>query len=149
MTRAEFAATVVRALGLAPKAVTQFSDVDSSAWYAGYVGTAYTYGIVTGKSETAFDPSGTISRQEAAVMVARAAKLCGMDTSLDAGTIRDLLAQFTDYVKTSEWAREGLAFCYQEGILDSAVLEIQGSTAIARCEIAQMIFNLLGSAELL
>lgn len=149
MTRAEFAATVVRALGLAPKAVTQFSDVDSSAWYAGYVGTAYTYGIVTGKSETAFDPSGTISRQEAAVMVARAAKLCGMDTSLNAGTIRDILAQFTDYVKTAEWAREGLAFCYQEGILDSSVLEIQGSTAITRCEIAQMIFNLLGRAELL
>lgn len=149
MTRAEFAATVVRALGLTPKAVTQFSDVDSSAWYAGYVGTAYTYGIVTGKSETAFDPSGTISRQEAAVMVARAAKLCGMDTALDAGTIRDILAQFTDYVKTAEWAREGLAFCYQEGILDSSVLEIQGSTAITRCEIAQMIFNLLGSAELL
>lgn len=149
MTRAEFAATVVRALGLTPKAVTQFSDVDSSAWYAGYVGTAYTYGIVTGKSETTFDPSGTISRQEAAVMVARAAKLCGMDTALDAGTIRDILAQFTDYVKTAEWAREGLGFCYQEGILDSSVLEIQGSTAIARCEIAQMIFNLLSSAELL
>lgn len=149
MTRAEFAATVVRALGLTPKAVTQFSDVDSSAWYAGYVGTAYTYGIVNGKSETTFDPNGTISRQEAAVMVARATKLCGMNTSLDAGTIRDILAQFTDYVETAEWAREGLAFCYQKGILDSAVLEIQGSTAIARCEIAQMIFNLLGSAELL
>lgn len=149
MTRAEFAATVVRALGLTPKAVTQFSDVDSSAWYAGYVGTAYTYGIVNGKRETIFDPTGTISRQEATVMVTRAAKICGMDTALDAGTVRDILAQFTDYVKTAEWAREGLAFCYQEGILDSSALEIRGTTAVARSEIAQMIFNLLGSAELL
>lgn len=149
MTRAEFAATVVRALGLMPKAVGRFSDVASSDWYAGYVGTAYTYGIVNGKSETIFDPSGTISRQEAAVMVARAAKLCGMDTSMEAGTVRDILAQFSDYVKTAEWSRDGLAFCYQEGILDSSDLEIRGTVAIARCEVAQMIFNLLGSAELL
>lgn len=149
MTRAEFAATVVRALGLEPKAVTQFSDVASSAWYAGYVGTAYTYGVVNGKSEHTFDPSGTISRQEAAVMVARAARLCGMDTALDAATVRDVLAQFSDYVKTAAWAREGVAFCYQKGILDSSDLEIRGSAAITRCEIAQMIFNLLGSAELL
>lgn len=149
MTRAEFAATVVRALGLTPKAVSKFSDVASSAWYAGYVGTAYTYGIVNGKSETTFDPSGTISRQEAALMVTRAAKLCGMDTAMDAASVRDVLAQFSDYVKTAEWAREGLAFCYQEGILDDSALEIQGTVAIKRCEIAQMIFNLLGSAELL
>lgn len=149
MTRAEFAATVVRALGLTPKAVTKFSDVASSAWYAGYVGTAYTYGIVNGKSDTAFDPSGTISRQEAALMVTRAAKLCGMDTAMDTASVRDILAQFSDYMKTAAWAREGLAFCYQEGILDDSALEIQGTVAIRRCEIAQMIFNLLGSAELL
>ena len=82
-------------------------------------------------------------------MVTRAAKLCGMDTAMDAASVRDVLAQFSDYVKTAEWAREGLAFCYQEGILDDSALEIQGTVAIKRCEIAQMIFNLLGSAELL
>lgn len=82
-------------------------------------------------------------------MVARAAGLCGMDTALDAGAVRDVLAQFSDYVTTEEWAREGLAFCYNEGILDDAALEIQATAAIKRCEIAQMIFNLLGSANLL
>ena len=82
-------------------------------------------------------------------MVARAAKLCGMDTDLDGGAVRDVLAQFGDYVKTAEWARPGLAFCYSEGILDDAALEIQGSVAIKRCEIAQMLYNLLGSANLL
>ncbi|MFQ8761738.1 MAG: hypothetical protein ACLSAF_22035 [Intestinimonas sp.] len=48
---------------------------------------------------SAFRPgTGPISRQEAAVMVARAAKLCGMDTALDTGAIfRDILASgFTD-----------------------------------------------------
>ena len=47
------------------------------------------------------------------------------------------------------WAREGLAFCYQEGILDDSAMEIQGKTEILRCEIAQMLYNLLSSAKLL
>ena len=84
-----------------------FEDVASVEWYAGYVGTAYTYGIVTGQTATTFDPGGTITRQEAAVMVARAAKLCGMDTEMDTAAIRDMLAQFVDYVQVADWARRG------------------------------------------
>lgn len=82
-------------------------------------------------------------------MVARAAKLCGMDTSMDSAAVRDTLAQFGDYVTTGEWARESLAFCYSQGILDDSALNIQPRTAIRRCEVAQMLYNLLGSANLL
>lgn len=82
-------------------------------------------------------------------MVTRAAKLCGMDTELSTLTVRDVLAQFTDYVTAADWARVGLAFCYQEGILDDSPLEIQPKVAIRRCEIAQMLHNLLGTARLL
>lgn len=149
MTRAEFAATVVRALGLPLQTTDQFADVRSTDWYASYVGAAYTYGIVNGRTTTAFDPNGTITRQEAAVMVARAAKLCGMDIAMDSAAIRDVLAQFGDYVTTAAWSREGLAFCYRAGILDQSELNIQPKVDIKRCEIAQMVFILLGSAELL
>ncbi|MGM9613785.1 MAG: S-layer homology domain-containing protein, partial [Butyricicoccus sp.] len=149
MTRAEFATIVVNALGLTPKANSQFTDVAASAWYAPYIGTAYSYGIVSGTSAATFHPSGTITRQEAAAMVARAAGLCGMNTEMDSAAVRDMLAQFTDYVQTNEWARETLAFCYQSGILDDDALEIQPKTAIKRGEIAQMLFNMLGRAELL
>lgn len=149
MTRAEFAATVVRSLGLTPKANNNFSDVSEDAWYAAYVGAASDHGIINGVGNGKFDPSGTITKQEAAVMAARAAKLCGMDTQLDTGAVRDVLAQFGDYVQTPEWARQALAFCYQEGILDDSALNIQGAAVMKRCEIAQMLFNLLGSANLL
>ena len=97
MTRAQFTAIVVRALGLTPKAVTKFSDVNSADWCAGYVGTAYTYGIVNGTSDTVFTPGGTITRQQAAAMITRAAKLCGMSTEYTAAEARDVLAQFSDY----------------------------------------------------
>lgn len=149
MTRAQFAAIVVRALGLTPAANATFTDVPSTAWYAPYVGTASTYGLINGVGEGRFNPDGTITKQETAVMVARAAKLCGMDTELDTAAVRDVLAQFTDYVTTPEWARAGLAFCYQEGILDDSAMEIQGKAEILRCEIAQMLYNLLSSAKLL
>ncbi len=149
MTRAEFCSTVVRSLGLTPAAVGVFTDVAPGEWYAGCVGTAYTYGIVTGRTETTFDPGGTITRQEAAVMAARAAKLCGMETEMDTAAIRDMLSQFVDYVQAADWAREALAFCYASDILDQSALEIKPETAITRCEIAQMIFNMLTSANLL
>lgn len=149
MTRAEFAAIVVRALGLTPSANDAFTDVPATAWYAGYVGTASTYGMINGIGNGLFNPSGTITRQEAAVMVARAAKLCGMDTELESYEILNVLAQFTDYVTIAQWAQEGVAFCYDADILNQSNLNVEPAHAILRCEIAQMLFNLLGEAELL
>ena len=149
MTRAQFATIVVRGLGLPEQTPQVFDDVKAGDWFAPYVGSAYAYGIVKGKSATRFDPNGTITRQEAAVMVARAAKLCGLDTELDAAAVRDALAQFTDYVTAGDWARQELAFCYRQGILDDSALTIQPLVPILRCEIAQMLYNLLGSAQLL
>lgn len=149
MNRAEFAAIVVRGLGLTPKANDKFTDVPGDAWYSGYVGAANTYGIVNGVTDTAFNPTGVITREEAAVMVARAAALCGMDIGVEQGEIRDILAQFGDYVKTSEWARASLAFCYKEDILNQDDLNIRPKMPINRAQIAQMIFNMLGRANLL
>ncbi|MBQ3404691.1 MAG: S-layer homology domain-containing protein [Oscillospiraceae bacterium] len=149
MTRAQFAAITVRALGLEPKARGVFTDVTADRWYAPYIDTANTYGIVNGVGNGKFNPEGTITRQEAATMVARAAKLCGMDTEYSAAAVRDILAQFGDYVKSADWARASLAFCYGRGILDDSVLNIEPTVQIKRCEIAQMLFNLLGGAKLL
>lgn len=149
VTRAQFAALVVRALGLSPGADNRFEDVEDSAWYAPAVGTAYAYGIVGGTSATTFSPNATITRQEAAVMVTRAAELCGMDTGMDAGAVRDVLAQFSDYVTVAPWARPGAAFCCRWGILDDSVLELQPQEAVKRCEVARMLFRLLDKAELL
>ena len=149
MTRAQFAAITVRALGLTPKANNSFTDVAAAQWYAPYVGTANSYGIVNGVGNGKFNPGGTITRQEAATMVARAAKLCGMNTDYSAAAVRDVLAQFGDYTKTADWARSSLAFCYDTGILDASALNINPTQYIKRCEIAQMLYNMLAKANLL
>lgn len=75
MTRAQFATIVAKTLGLELKKVDNFKDVAAKAWYAGYVGAAYSAGIIQGRSDTVFDPNGTITDVEAHIMLARAAKL--------------------------------------------------------------------------
>ena len=79
MTRAEFAAIITRGLDLPERNITAFTDVSSSAWYAGAVGTAYYHEIIRGTTETTFTPHRVITRQEAEIMVARAARLIGLD----------------------------------------------------------------------
>ena len=121
----------------------------ASQWYAGWIGTATSYGIVNGYGDGNFGPNDTISREQAAAMVARAAKLCGMNTDYSDAAARDVLAQFGDYTSVSGWARGSLAFCYDQGILDASAKNIQPQALIKRCEIAQMLYNMLNKAKLL
>ena len=149
MTRAEFATIIARGLGLPQKSNAIFKDVTADDWFYNYVCTAYSYGIIKGVSENEFNPNGTITREEAAVMVTRAAKLCGMDTEMDALAVRDSLAQFFDYVKASDWSQSSFAFCYNKKILDDSVMEIKPSETVTRAEIASMLYNMLSLAKLL
>ncbi|MDR1060316.1 MAG: S-layer homology domain-containing protein [Clostridiales bacterium] len=149
VTRAEFAKMAALALGLPEKPGSPFADVPSGEWFAGPVATAHYYEIVSGVGGGKFNPGGTITRQDAAVMAARAAKLCGMDTALGDTAIRDALAQFGDYRSAADYAKPALAFCYAEGILDDSALDIEPAKAATRAEIAEMLYNLLDRAELL
>ncbi len=82
MTRAEFAVIIVKGLGLPVKYDSPFADISNEAWFFDYINTAYYYGIVSGVSDSEFNPIGTITREEAAAMTARAAGLCGMNTDM-------------------------------------------------------------------
>lgn len=85
MTRAEFCAIVVKALGLGQKTAAAFSDVPESAWYSGYIGAAYESGIVKGSSATTFTPNGTITDVEAGIMLSRAAVVLGLRDKAEKG----------------------------------------------------------------
>ncbi|MBR5614536.1 MAG: S-layer homology domain-containing protein [Clostridia bacterium] len=149
MTRAEFATIIARGLGLPTKNDAVFKDVTVNDWFYNYVNTAYSYGIIKGVSENEFNPNGTITREEAAVMVSRAASLCGSDTDMDTLAVRDVLAGFVDYVRASDWAQNSLAFCYNKGILSYDAIDIKPKEAVTRAEIASMLYNMLSLAKLL
>ena len=82
-------------------------------------------------------------------MVARAAKLCGMDTAYNEAGVRDALASFGDYRTVVSWAQSSMAFCYDMGILDDTALDIKPTEAVKRCEIAEMLYRLLDMVNLL
>ncbi len=149
MTRAEFAAITVKALGLPFSDAQIFEDVMPSDWYFPYIAAAYQFGIVNGVSETAFQPNGTITKEEAAVMVARSAVLCGIPTQKTEEQIRNVLAQFLDYKSVQEWSEDALAFCYELDILPQSDLYIYPNQPVKRFEIACMLYQLLSSAALL
>jgi len=148
MTRAEFAAIVTRSLGLPAKPNAHFSDVPPNAWFAGAVGITFYYEIISGVTPTTFNPNGTITRQEAAVMVTRAARLAGMDTNLGDTEILNILAMFGDYRTAAGWARSSLAFCFREDILDDSGFYIEPLEEITRGEIAGMLYQMLRRANL-
>ena len=149
MTRAQFAAIVVRALGVPERDGYDFADVNETDWFYGYVNTAYHYGIINGVSDAEFNPNGEITREEAATMTARAAKLCGMKTDIGEDGARNTLAQFPDYITVSDWAMSSMAFCCYEELLDNGDINIEPKTKITRAEIAQILYNMLGKAKLI
>ncbi len=144
ITRAEFAAIIVRALGLPTDGTAAFSDVVSTAWYYGAVGTAFEYGIVGGKGEGIFDPSANITREEAMVMVARAAKLCGMETTSGATG----LSGFEDASQISSWAHDSASFNVHSGLIKGSNGKIESSADITRAETAAVVLRLLQRAGL-
>ncbi|MBE7013655.1 MAG: hypothetical protein E7419_00430 [Ruminococcaceae bacterium] len=149
MTRAEFATIITKGLGIYKKSNIVFKDVNVNDWFYNYVSIAYSYGIIKGISENEFNPNGTVSREEAAVMIARASELCGMDTEMDIRMVRDVLAQFSDYISSSEWSQSSLAFCYSEKILDDSVMDIKPKEAVTRGEFASMFYKMISLAELI
>ena len=149
MTRAQFAAIIVRGLGLPEGESNPFEDVPSGEWHSGYISAAYAYKFINGKSDTIFDPNAAITRQEAATLIYRAAAACGIDNAVEAAGVRDMLAQFGDYMSVSDFAREPLAFCYSSGILSQEDLLIEPDKAITRGVMAGMFFRMLELANLL
>ncbi len=149
MTRAEFATIVVRALALETAQSNNFSDVAETDWFYDAVNTAYENNIAAGTGDGKFNPNGTITREEAAVMVGRAAGLCGLNTAMDKTAARDVLAGFVDYMQISDWAVEAMAFCFESGIADDSATEVLPQTPILRDEVAGLIFNMLERADMI
>jgi len=151
ITRAEFAAIMVRALGLAPDtAKNNFSDVADSKWYSGYVGTAASYGIISGYDTDTFAPNDKITREQAMTMVARAmaiTDLVATTTDLNSGTP---LTAYTDTSKISGYAKAGIIACLNTGVVTGKTADtIAPKNNITRAEVAVIIERLLKKSELI
>lgn len=133
--REEFAKMLVLAAGytLESGKDTGFTDVDDNMWYAQYVETAKTNGIINGISDTEYGIGDEISRQDMAVMIYRAfgQKFSNEDE-----------ITFADKDEISEYAREAVAYMAYNGIIsgqDNNVFAPKSSAT--RAEAAVMLYN--------
>ncbi|OAB35970.1 pullulanase [Paenibacillus glacialis] len=140
LTRAEFAAMLVRTLSLKDAGSVSFTDVDSSSWYASAVSTAYHNGLVKGKNESTFAPQATITREEMAMMILRAYQL-----NNEASAVPNSSASaFIDEQQISSWAVEEVRAVTSLGLMNGhSKKEFVPKSNTSRAESAQAIVNLL------
>ncbi|CCQ93880.1 exported hypothetical protein [[Clostridium] ultunense Esp] len=145
LTRAEFAALLVRALGLPEDTATakQFTDVKGTDWYAGYLGAAFKAGLMNGYPDRSARPNAPVKREEAAKMIAKAYETAGKKISLTDEEKASQLAKFTDLTQVSAWARDYIAFAAKEGILKGDNGKINPKNNSTRAESAALLKRLL------
>ncbi|WP_171650543.1 alginate lyase family protein [Paenibacillus foliorum] len=143
ITRAEFAALLVRALGLNADPSSKFSDVNSKDWFASAIVAAAQSGIVAGFEDGTFRPNAPITREQMALMITRSMTIAGKsnDTS---GRVKQLLTKFADQGTISAWAQEAVAQA-----VDAALINGQTDTTFVpqanatRAEAAVMLRRFL------
>ncbi|WP_216626235.1 S-layer homology domain-containing protein [Paenibacillus plantarum] len=114
ITRAEFATLLVRALALTSNAgAASFNDVGATDWFAGAVGAAVKAKLVSGFEDGSFQPNAPITREQMAVMVAKALSAAGKTVEGQA----ELLNKFNDNAGISSWAKTSVSQSVKAGII--------------------------------
>jgi hypothetical protein len=120
VTRAEFAALLIRALGIQPKIgqTTKFNDVNKNDWYAAPVYSAVEAGLVNGYEDGSFKPNQSISREEMMKMVYSLLQAGGYAKQLTEAEKNAAINKFGDQSSIQPWARDAVAVVIHEGIVN-------------------------------
>lgn len=152
VTRAQFAAMLVRALGLSTDTghVAKFNDVKSTDWFAADVAAAHQAGLIQGFGDNTFKPNAQITRDQMAVMVTRALKAAGKDISISKSEQDSQLAKFTDGSKIQSWAKAEVAAAAKAGIINGVTSTSFAPAAKAtRAQSAAMLKRMMTTGELI
>lgn len=146
ITRAEFAALIVRALSLdATGTTSSFKDVSAGQWYTAAVATAAKAGIISGYVDGTFKPNATVSRSEMSAMISRALKFAGKDVTLSDAQVSAALAKFSD-AGTLGWAKSDVAIVVSTGLINGqSATKLAGSSLATRAEASAIIYRFLGN----
>jgi len=150
ITRAQFAAIVIRGLGLSENGTTSaFSDVTPGDWYMGAVAKAHEYGIIQGYEDGTFRPNRTVTREEAMAMIARAMQWTGLRTEVSSQDAAAILSSFTDGAEISGWAVHAAAAVVSNGLVQGSNAELHPKDEITRAETAAIVQRLLIQSNLI
>ncbi|MBP3361960.1 MAG: S-layer homology domain-containing protein [Clostridia bacterium] len=140
--REEFLKMLIEALKPAePESLPgiSFHDVDENEWYAQYIAKAVALGIVKGINENTFGTGGSITRQDAAVMICRGAEAAKKVIN-ESSPPKD----FTDHEDISEYALLGVQKLQMADIISGYETGcFLPQNTITRAEAAKLIYSTL------
>ncbi|MFD2330979.1 S-layer homology domain-containing protein [Cohnella sp. GCM10020058] len=151
ITRAEFAAIIVRGLGLKLEdGATPFSDAGASGGYSSAIGTAYAYHLISGFEDGTFRPDAKITREQAMTIIAKAMKVTGLNRDPGAVVTEDALLPFADAATVAPWAIDSVASNVQAGLVKGRTLtRLDPKAYITRAEVAAIVQRLLQKSDLI
>jgi predicted phosphodiesterase len=146
MRRAHFAKMAVEAFDAVqtePSGPT-FSDVPAGDIFYSFIEGAAAAGIIGGYEDGTFKPERTITRQQAAAIVAReAAGEYGIDLAArySEEEIADILAPFSDAALVSEALRAEVAYAVRMGVLQGSQGQLRPAAPLTRLQGAVMLIR--------
>lgn len=134
MTRGMFVTVLGRLSGEEISGTSSFEDVDNGKYYAAYIAWASKNGIVSGVSETQFNPDAEVTCEQAAVILTKYADYKGItfeEKSISPST-----------TGISEWAKDYVVKAGKAGIITKQNTNGYGyTTAATRAGVASMLSN--------
>ena len=113
-----------------------FTDVPAGAYYASAVNDLYALGIVNGVGGGRFQPSATLSRQDAALMIQRTLNQAGIEIP-DGNSAA--LAPYGDRGQVADYARGAVAGLAQLGLLPTRNSRLSPKANLTRADMALLL----------
>lgn len=151
ITRAEFAALVVKGLGIKlSENAGAYTDVASDSWCAKYIVTEYEMGIVKGYGDESFQPQGIITREQAFAMIYRAMSITGLASGVTDDKISGIFSQYKDASTVAEYFKTEVAAMINTKIVNGKdATHIAPKANITRAEATVIIYRLLNNSNLI
>jgi len=139
ISRGDFVLMLYRAFNLSGSTTSNFSDVPTGSYYYSAIATAKSLGLVEG-SGGKFDPTSSITRQDAMVILYRTLESEGV--SLTTGSASDI-SKFSDASSVSDYAKEAMETLVKSGVINGSGGKLNPSSMISRAEMAVVLYRAL------
>lgn len=134
ITRAEFTRMLNAALGNTNTLEPNFSDVRTGDWFYDDVSKGVAASFISGYDDGTFLPSKTISRQEAAAIMARIVPAYGSDADL---------TKFKDAKSVGDWAVPAMKKIVGKGYINGADNKLMPNDSLTRAQAAKIIVDMV------
>ncbi len=143
ITREEFTTWVARAYGLTnDEAEAPFEDLGEDNEHAVEIASAYAKGIISGSSETTFNPDGNMTKEQMTVILANA-MVAYDDKKLNEG-LTDSLSAYNDSDELATWADDQMALMVELGVVQISERGILPQDTVTKEMAASIIKKIKG-----